>query len=407
MKTRRHILVCLLCACAAVSCIYDFNPQIDGEGGYMIVSGDLVIGAVSDVRLSYSWSLVDTNATGEEQMKALYTSKMHVEDSRGGRYENLGSYMDGVWTPIYSSSAARFDLRDADPSLQYRLVIENEKGTYVSSWAAPLPAGTIDELSYRIDDTGTEMQILVSAHGDASEGCYYRWTVGETWEYHADVYSLFRCEQSGTWPDYKYEVVPYENDENYYYCWTSGQRTEIMTASTTDLREDRLIDHQLYKLGRSDERISVLYCAEVQQRRITEESYRYWQTLNRNGSDVGGLFSPEPSELRGNVVNVDDPYENVLGYVDVQTVTSRRLFVDNVQTRFYRSNRAPLPPPDTLGTADEWKHALSLGMLPGNDVYDELSGRLIGYEWWPARCVDCRMRGGTKNKPQWWPNQHQ
>ena len=33
MKTRRHILVLLLCAWAAASCIYDFDPQIDGEGG--------------------------------------------------------------------------------------------------------------------------------------------------------------------------------------------------------------------------------------------------------------------------------------------------------------------------------------------------------------------------------------
>lgn len=55
------------------SCIYDFNPQVDGEGGYMIVDGDIIIGEVSKIRLSYSWSLVDTAATqDEERMRILY-----------------------------------------------------------------------------------------------------------------------------------------------------------------------------------------------------------------------------------------------------------------------------------------------------------------------------------------------
>jgi len=25
----------------------------------------------------------------------------------------------------------------------------------------------------------------------------------------------------------------------------------------------------------------------------------------------------------------------------------------------------------------------------------------------PIRCVDCTLRGGTKNKPGFWPNDHQ
>ena len=101
MKTLRHIFVFLLCAWVSASCIYDFDPQIDGEGGYMIVSGDLVIGTVSSVSLSYSWSLVDTTATSQERMQVLRASKMHVEDSQGGRYDNMGAYdPDGSFLPI-------------------------------------------------------------------------------------------------------------------------------------------------------------------------------------------------------------------------------------------------------------------------------------------------------------------
>jgi len=408
MKTLRHIFVLLLCAWASASCIYDFTPQIDGEGGYMIVSGDLVLGTISSVSLSYSWSMVDTSATDQERMQILWASKMHVEDSQGGHYDNMGAYdPDGSFLPIYGSGqAARFDLREADPSLEYRLVIENEKGTYASSWAKALSPGVIDKLSYRINDERTFMHILVSAHGGGQEDAYYRWTVTENWEYHSDTESLFKVVRTGVFPDFVYDLEPYPQDENIYYCWSTGSRSEIMTASTDDLTEDRLVDHQLYSLGNHDERLSILYAASVHQSRISGEAYRYWESLRKNGSDIGGLFSPEPYEQRGNIVNLDHPDELVLGYVDVQTTVSDTLFVENADARFYLSARAPLPAPDTLNTPDEWKKAFETGFLPGVDVYHDLTGRLLGYEWWPARCVDCRYRGGTKNKPAWWPNAH-
>lgn len=409
MKTLRHIFVFLLCAWVSASCIYDFDPQIDGEGGYMIVSGDLVIGTVSSVSLSYSWSLVDTTATSRERMQVLRASKMHVEDSQGGRYENfytqwdpLAPYMPSLQGSPYGS----FDLREADPSLEYRLVIENANGTYASSWSKALSPGVIDSLSFRINDNRTFMHILVSAHGDGQEDAYYRWTVTENWEYHSDVESLFKVVRTGEYPNYVYDLEPYSLDENIYYCWSSGTRGEILTASIEDLTEDRLVDHQLYSLGNRDERLSVLYAAIVQQSRISGEAYRYWETMRQNGTDIGGLFSPEPYEHRGNVVNLDHPEELVLGYVDVQSTIRDTLFVENAKTRFYRSSREPLPAPDTLSTPDEWKKAFETGFLPGVDVYHDLTGRLLGYEWWPARCVDCRYRGGTKDKPSWWPNSH-
>ena len=409
MKTLRHIFVFLLCAWVSASCIYDFDPQIDGEGGYMIVSGDLVIGTVSSVSLSYSWSLVDTTATSQERMQVLRASKMHVEDSQGGRYENFYTHWDPLapYMPsLQGSPYGSFDLREADPSLEYRLVIENANGTYASSWSKALSPGVIDSLSFRINDNRTFMHILVSAHGDGQEDAYYRWTVTENWEYHSDVESLFKVVRTGEYPNYVYDLEPYTLDENIYYCWSSSTRGEILTASIEDLAEDRLVDHQLYSLGNHDERLSVLYAAIVQQSRISGEAYRYWESMRRNGSDIGGLFSPEPYEQRGNVVNLDHPEELVLGYVDVQSTISDTLFVENAETRFYRSSREPLPAPDTLSTPDEWKKAFETGFLPGVDVYHDLTGRLLGYEWWPARCVDCRYRGGTKDKPSWWPNSH-
>ena len=384
MKKRWFVLLFLAVAAAVGSCVYNFDPQIDGEGGYMVVEGNIVIGEISQIRLSYSWSLVDTLATkDEERMRILRQSKMHVEDSRGGRYESAMGY---------------FDMQDADPSLEYRLVIENENGTYASSWARALSPGQIDSLSFEINEDRTALSICVSTHTDGSEPSFYRWKVDETWEYHAETPSNYKYNYTGGLDG---DVVPLPYEESTYRCWTGGSRSEIMTASTEGLKEDRLVNHRLYSLGNRDQRISVVYQPKVTQMRITEDAYRYWEQMNRNGQDVGGLFSPEPSELRGNVANLNDPSELVLGYVGVMTVTRSDMYVDNNYIRFYRTSRTNHIL-DTLNTPADYLDAYLTGKVPTYDIFDEV-GNWLGYEWWPVNCVDCRMKGGTTNRPPGWP----
>ena len=167
------------------------------------------------------------------------------------------------------------------------------------------------------------------------------------------------------------------------------------------LKEDRLVNHRLYSLGNRDQRISVVYQPKVTQMRITEDAYRYWEQMNRNGQDVGGLFSPEPSELRGNVANLNDPSELVLGYVGVMTVTRSDMYVDNNYIRFYRTSRTNHIL-DTLNTPADYLDAYLTGKVPTYDIFDEV-GNWLGYEWWPVNCVDCRMKGGTTNRPPGWP----
>ena len=391
MKKRCIILLFLAVAAAVGSCVYSFDPQIDGEGGYLVVDGNIVIGEVSEVRLSYSWSLVDTLATQDEaRMAVLYQSRMHVEDSEGGRYDDTQPFGN-------RSALAYFDMREADPALSYRLVIENPEGTYVSAWEKPFPPGEIDELKYDISADGSTMRILVSAHSDTPAPSYYRWQVDETWEYHARTYSYVNYYYTGR-PDGRIEQGP----DTVYRCWSDGVLGGILTASTEDLAEDRVVDHQLYTIGNHDQRVSVCYAADVRQMRIPEEAYRYWNQMNDNASDIGGLFSPEPSEYRGNVTNTDDPEELVLGYVGVLSVASRRLYVRHDEARFYRAVREPELALDTLRSPAEYLKAYMEGKVPVTEVFSE-TGFSIGFEWWPVGCVDCRYQGGTTKRPPEWP----
>ena len=143
-----------------------------------------------------------------------------------------------------------------------------------------------------------------------------------------------------------------------------------------------------------------MYFVELSQIRLTEEAYRFWETVRNNSTNVGGLFSPEPSEMRGNIVNVDDPDELVLGYVSVSTCTRKKMFVDNYDTRF--SNwRGPSyglvePFPDI---PDEWRKYYGWKYRYG--WLNDETGQTV---WAPIECIDCRASGGTKERPWWWIN---
>ena len=389
---RRLIIIFIIVMTAAESCVYRFNPQIDGKGGYMIVDGDIIIGEISKVRLGYSWSLVDTLLSqNEEQMQILNQSKMHIEDNRGGHYDNI---QQGA-----RSSVGYFDMREADPSLEYRLVIENANGKYVSSWGKSIAPGQIDSLSFQISSDFNTMSIQVSAHSSDPVPSYYRWKVEETWEYHARERAIYKYIYTGG-PDGK--VVPLPDSESVFRCWLSDSRSEIMTASTQDLTENRLGKHRLYTIGNRDQRISVCYQPKVTQMRIPEEEYRYWEQLNTNGDDVGGLLSPEPTEMRGNMVNLDNPNELVLGYVSVVSVTRATFYVKNQLTRFYRRTAWPQEAKELLNNPIDYLRAHKYGKWPVKDVLSD-NGVWLGYEWWPDYCVDCRLEGGTTKHPPGWP----
>jgi len=400
MRTIYRILLCLLVA-LPTACVYDFKPQFDGVGGYLIVEGNIIVGDYCTIATGWSWSLVDSlDAQGEERARILASNRMHIEASNGKRYDVIGS---GAYST--TGRTGEFDLRDADPSLEYRLVIENIKGTYASLWESALPAGEIDSLSYHISDDRQTMSIRVSTHSADAPGSYYRWSVNETWEYHADTYALYKVIEKRTPPEKEddIEIVNYEYaEQNTYRCWRTLTRPEIMTATTEGLTEDRLVDYQLYTLNNADERVSVIYSPEVVQMRIPEEAYRYWQVMQRNSEDVGGLFSPEPSEYRGNIANVDDPGELVLGYVGVMSVSRKKMFINNVDTWFYKKPWVPVQQLDTLRTKADYLEAYQRDWLPSVDIFTE-TGNWMGIEWWPARCVDCRRQGGTLTRPKDWP----
>ncbi|RMG30853.1 MAG: DUF4249 domain-containing protein [Bacteroidetes bacterium] len=66
----------------------------------------------------------------------------------------------------------------------------------------------------------------------------------------------------------------------------------------------------------------------VEQLSISKAFYDYLFTLQQQTAFVGGIFDPPPASVKGNMVNVDDVNEQVLGFFRVAAVAQKRAVVE-------------------------------------------------------------------------------
>ncbi len=65
----------------------------------------------------------------------------------------------------------------------------------------------------------------------------------------------------------------------------------------------------------------------VNQQSITEETHTYWRKVDQIANQSGSIFDAPPAPILGNIKNVTNPEEIVLGYFEVSNVDSLRGFV--------------------------------------------------------------------------------
>lgn len=386
----RYLPLTLVLALLAVACVYDYEPTVMESASMLVVNGDILIGEETTVRLTYASKI------GAKPMGNQLADLVYVEASDGVTYAGVPA----------KDKSYHIDTRMASPSAEYRLVIEQRGKVYESDWAPVLESPAIDSISFSIDEGGKTMTIDVSTHADAGAAAgnrYFRWLGRQVWEYHSATRLIENMIPAGA--TYKGVVVPRDTtvywkygDIDNYFCWTSAEVPDLMLGKTEDLKENRLVRHALYQLDNQGTRSQYLYSIELVQEAITGEAWRYYEAVRRNSTDVGGLFSAQPSEVRGNIHNRDDAGEWVLGYVSVTRPAVLRRFIDMRKLMFHRYS--------------DWDRVIEYVVTPEFFLrYYQNGYRLshmdfdpVKYYWMPRGCYDCTAHGGNKNKPEWWPN---
>jgi hypothetical protein len=390
-------------------------PAIKQFSSLLVVEGDIESGTDSTIiKISHTVKLSSQTTLNPEQ-----NAQVAVESDQNTSYQ-LTEIKPGTY------AIAGMTL---DKSRQYRLDIRTAAGKqYVSDLMPVLDSPPIDSLHWDLNGSplyGTGVNIYASTHDASNKVRYFRWDYAETWEFHSYTESYFKSNGDSVLTR---DLV----NDNIYQCWKSDTSSATLIASDAQLSQSVIINSPIAFVHSADEKVSVEYSILVKQHALTAAAYSFYSTLKKNTEQIGSIFDAQPSELKGNIHNADDPSEPVLGYVSVGGVSSTRIFINRrklpdgnpawTPVTYYTLNAAcmlatdPENPKksccyfvsyDTYGNFLNQVHQyidynISHNGIPLTPV-DAIvvHGVLLGYSAAIPECVDCTLRG-TNKKPAFW-----
>ena len=274
----------------------------------------------------------------------------------------------------------------AQSSTDYILNITTSNGRTYSSSPTVLGQTTQIDAIYAVRETTDEdingMSIYVDSFDPTGNSKYYRYSYEETYKIIAPRWvpeDLVILDEITCAVDLR-PMRPQEER----VCYNTVPSITINQISTNSLTEDRVTRHLVRFINSEDFIISWRYTILVNQYIQSREAYAYFETLNNLASD-GSLFSQiQPGFFEGNVSSETNPNEKVIGFFDVSSVSSQRLYFNYED--FYPDE--PQPPLDyscqyfglAQFTASGACGELISGLLRDNVVYYSGASKVLDIE---------------------------
>lgn len=413
-KDRLFAKFCAAIVCAAVifACEYEYVPDnIKSSDNLLVIEGDIIAGDYTYVSIRKAMHIYGSS----NDMVYIGNADVWVEDENGrvwqgakvasGSDDPFSSGTSSSYYPSdgYTSGVVYYAVNTSELDLggKYKLCVGIGNDRKYESELLPVNISpAIDSITYAEAEDLNSLSLYVTTHSDKSGILYCKWTYEEDWEMKSEFLSnLFFDQNSNT----LYEA-DYSTQQKQYWCYNSASSSDIYVASSEKLSGGVLYKNLLKTIYSSDSRISWMYSINVTQTALDRQGYEYWKMLKKNADETGGLFGAQPSDMRGNITNVKDKDEVVLGYINVSTATQKRIYISIKDLNIYKSgsncSRA-------LYNVSEWGAVYASGLLPVSyGVTEQGEIDMNNAFWAKAACVDCNKAGGTQNKPSFWPQTH-
>jgi hypothetical protein len=366
------------------SCITPFEPDIESGDVYKYVVSGLVndnndiqtvsismASPVSDPRYIpvSGCNVIIKNDIGNEFLMTESTPGIYNGEI-GRNYRVPGnSFKVEIVTPDGVQIESDFDRMEACPEVDSVYFLRRDIISNVS------------------DNITKGIQFYLNLNGRNTNTTFFRWEVTETWEYHVpyprewyydgSIHHIFP-------PDYSRKI-----------CWSTETVKNVYTLSTLNLVENKYEKLPLNFIDNKTSRLVYGYSLLVEQFSLNEASYTYWDQLRINSGEQGGLYEKQPLTVVGNLRNITDPQQAVLGYFGASSIKSKRIFVRNVDNLDLEYQPICSPAILRKGLMEISREDYPAFLFATEDGYAPV---LLSNE-----CVDCLVFGGTNMKPEFWP----
>jgi len=369
------------------SCIYPFDPPSEDYENLLVVEAFLSDGDEAfEVKLSRS---IPINTDG----------RIPEENAQISISDNIGNIFD-----LYEEEPGKY-LTSSDflayANRIYQLHIQTSDGEeYASDSVFLRETPPIDSVFYKYEERTTGefgvivpgLQIYLTTHDSNNETWYYRWDFEETWEFR----SYFRSDQ--IWDN----GIVREREEQIHLCWKSDESTRVLVSTSKNLGEDIISEFPVRYISNSTDRLRSKYSILVKQYALSEQSYNYWKEMEKVNENLGTLFDPQPSVIKGNIHNIHDENDVALGYFDAASVQEQRIFIKRGEYPYFVI-------PDPFADCEQADTIVGYFLVPemilrGYEFVGAVpaeSGGFGGYRLASLPCVDCTIFG-INVKPDFW-----
>jgi hypothetical protein len=284
--------------------------------------------------------------------------------------------------------------------IEYRINFFTMEGDeYISEFEKMFPAPEIVSLYFEKEDHSTRdpeiieegIQFYLDFEIEKDSGRYLNWQLTETYEIHnpenpAWIYDLDR------------RVKELPDTSTWYRCWITNEIPEIFTLDVGNVEGKVYRRMPLNYVTNETRRLQIRYSLLVKQLATSPGTYHYWNELKKNLQDQGNLFDEQPSLTPGNICNVNDEDEVVIGYFSISGLSESRVFAEEVPGLDIEVDPLYCVP-------GEFPRFLSRFRDQYLPIY--FSEAWVFGEWRMGEvqkhCVDCRdYKGSTHIKPDFW-----
>ena len=298
----------MLHASLFTSCIEEFEADIPDEGSDLLV----VEGTICASRMN-TFVLSRTQPVNSSAAPRMVTgAKVSVRGTDGSEY--VAEAASGYYACWVDALA---------PDVDYYLHIETGGEVYESEPQKPLPTEKVAEVRGVQNTPESAIDVLVTPADpfEPDRANYYSWTYDETWEVHAAYTTIMYFDVETQMRIFNNYLFP--------ECgWRDATSSSIMVGGSVNYEGQHIRGLKIYDIPSDDARVYYRYSGLIHQRAITKAEYEYELARRQAGSEMGGLFTPQPSSLPTNIRCLTSA-KHVIGYVGCSlNVSEYRFFLN-------------------------------------------------------------------------------
>ena len=298
-----YLLIILL---SLSSCIEPIDLDVERQGGQLFVDGEITNSTRPHV-LNLRRSAVNPRITSPETgaLITIFDDQGNAEvliEQEEGQYYHYGNVVKGekgrsyhleIQLPdgsTYRSRPVRIPTYQAQQTIYYDTFYEeelNDNNFVVGNWKVRI----FNNVSFPPNE----------------EPIYLRW----------QMYEVYRITQFIPFPIPFYRTCyprVYSNTENFVlYDGSEIQLSQI---------NDQFINSRTFDFSFNER-----HYFNVIQSTLNPEAFTYWQQINQLVNSTGSIFDVPPAAIPGNLYNINDETEEVLGYFEASARDTARLFL--------------------------------------------------------------------------------